>query len=238
MIELFNASIAMINLPFTVMLGLVVIYWLSVIVGVLDIESFDVDMDADIDLDVDVDVDVDVDADVDMDMDADADADVSGDGNVGIGRGVFSVLFSFLNIGEVPVMIILSVMVFWAWSFSILANYYLNPGHGGLTAFGLLIPNFLSSYLVTGIVTRPFRVFFRALHSEMVHTESMVDKAAVVVTSKITTDFGQVEIVTDGAPITLNARTENDEVILKKETVIIYDKDTKKDVYLVTRYDG
>ena len=83
--ELLEASISYVNFPFTVLLGLVLLYWITVIVGLLDLDLFDVDLDVDADVDVDVDVDV------------DAGADVPGVGGAGIAT------LRFFHVGTVPV---------------------------------------------------------------------------------------------------------------------------------------
>ena len=61
--ELLQACVSLANLPYTILLGLVLLYWVSVIVGVFDLDSGTPDMDADADLDMDADADVDMDAD-------------------------------------------------------------------------------------------------------------------------------------------------------------------------------
>ena len=61
MTELFQAALSAENIIYTLLLVLVLFYWLSVIAGGLDMNAFDIDLDVDADLDVDLDTDVDVD---------------------------------------------------------------------------------------------------------------------------------------------------------------------------------
>ncbi|HYW80462.1 MAG TPA: hypothetical protein VE890_12845, partial [Thermoguttaceae bacterium] len=73
MLELLQESIAPVNLPYTLALGLVMGYWALYLVGaigsdVLEFAGLDVDADVDVDVDADVDLDVDVDPDIDMDV--------------------------------------------------------------------------------------------------------------------------------------------------------------------------
>lgn len=51
MSELLNASTAWVNVPYTFALILVLLYWLSLIIGLVDIESFDLDVDGGGDVD-------------------------------------------------------------------------------------------------------------------------------------------------------------------------------------------
>ena len=68
-LELMRFSFDMVNLPFTVLLLVVMLYWGCVIAGAMDLDFFDIDADAEVDMDADVDVDVDADLDVDHDAD-------------------------------------------------------------------------------------------------------------------------------------------------------------------------
>ncbi|MEL6844757.1 MAG: hypothetical protein AAFP02_16220, partial [Bacteroidota bacterium] len=82
--DLFREAISGPNLLYTILLGFVLLYFLSVLLGALDLEFFEIELDADVDIDVDVDMD--------MDVDAEADADIGG-------GGMFVSVLSFLNIG-------------------------------------------------------------------------------------------------------------------------------------------
>jgi|LSQX01.3.fsa_nt_gb hypothetical protein len=52
MFELLKTSVTGVNLIPTVLLGLAVLYWLTVIIGALDIDLFDIDIDIDADVDL------------------------------------------------------------------------------------------------------------------------------------------------------------------------------------------
>ena len=57
--EVLQEALMPANLVFTVMLGIVIIYWIMVILGALDVDFLDIDFDSDVDVDADVDADVD-----------------------------------------------------------------------------------------------------------------------------------------------------------------------------------
>jgi hypothetical protein len=227
MVELMRASIALVNLPFTVLLVLVVIYWIGVIVGAADIGWLDTDLE--MDADVDLDVDVDLDADVDVDLDADADAEVD------TGAGVLRALLAFLNVGEVPVMVIVSVAVLVGWCLSVLSNHFVNPGRSLLFGLPLMAVNLVVSLLAAAVITRPLRRVFSRIDDPEAHA-TIVLRTGTVTTSEVNADFGQVEIPAKGAPITINARTTGDVVLKKGDTVIVYDEDKEKGIYFVEKY--
>ena len=55
MIELISIAFSPLNIVFTVLLILIVLYWITVILGVLDVDLFDIDFDTDVDVDAEVD---------------------------------------------------------------------------------------------------------------------------------------------------------------------------------------
>ena len=84
--EVLDASMAVVNLPYTVFLGLILLYWLAVIVGGLDLDLFNVEIDADVDVDTNM------------------DTAVSGLGGVGLA------VLQFFHVGTVPLMLLLSFL--------------------------------------------------------------------------------------------------------------------------------
>lgn len=71
--ELLNMATSHVNIILTFLLVFTLIYWLLMIIGLVDLESVDLDLDIDSDIDIDVDLDIDIDADVDVDLDVDTD---------------------------------------------------------------------------------------------------------------------------------------------------------------------
>ena len=49
--ELWSICVQGPNLPYTILLGFVLIYWLTVILGFLDLSTLDLDVDIDMDVD-------------------------------------------------------------------------------------------------------------------------------------------------------------------------------------------
>jgi len=193
------------NLPFTILLILIMLYWLFVIIGAIDLEFFDVDLSAD------------------GDMDA--------------GDSFFTSFMQLLKMGDAPIMAAVSIMALIAWTSSMVYNHYLNFDHQGWIAAGVIALIFLSSFFITIMITRLLNKIFGPFNSEKGEMQSSMYKMGTVLTSEVNPDFGQVEIQTHGAPVTINARTPDDLVFLKGEKVLVYDEDREKGVYFVDRYD-
>ena len=103
-----------------------VLYVLFLALGLVESSAsgdVDMDVDADLDADLDADFDADLDVDVDADLDADTDFDVaqdvthSGGGLVPVGNsGVLHSALSYIGIGKVPSVLMLSFCLIWGFS--------------------------------------------------------------------------------------------------------------------------
>lgn len=200
--EFLEACFSPWTLPFTVLLVLILLYWLLLIIGAVDLELFDSLV-----------------PDMEPDM-------------IEEGGSLFGPLLHWLGIGSVPVMILLSFFIFFGWALSLIANTAFNPA-GTATIGLLLLPlNFMISLFLAGLIARPFgRLFKPETHQRILYS------IGVATTSRVTADFGQVEIPARGAPIVINARTTGETVLHKGDKVIVYDKDDEKGIYYVEKYN-
>jgi len=142
-----------------------------------------------------------------------------------------------LKMGDAPIMAAVSIMALIAWTISMIYNHYLNFGYQGWIAAGVIAFNFIVSFFITVLIARLLNKFFGPFNSEEDTMQSCMYKMGTVITSEVNSTFGQVEIQTVGAPVTINARTPDDLVLLKGEKVLVYDEDKEKGVYFVDRYD-
>jgi hypothetical protein len=242
MIEVLLESVRLVNLPFTLLLGIVVIYWLLVTVGLLD---FDFHADAGGDFQADgggadahlPETDVHHSAElahstVEGTTDHEAASHKAAHGSVGVGW--FAHLLQFVNIGEVPVMIVLSVLALSLWISSMTVNHYLN-NHSVLRALLFLGPILVISAVITRYATMPLKRIFALLNREQDEYKSLIGQSCIVTTSEITRDFGQAQIETRGAPLLINVRAAEEEPLRKGETALVVREDKQKNVYYVVK---
>ncbi len=206
--ELLQESFLSVNLISTTLLILVIIYWLMVILGALDVELFDFDLDAD--------------ADADIDMDADIDS-----------PGFLRAVLEFFYIGEVPIMVLASIFILTSWVISVMGNYYLNPERGVLVGSGIAVGNLFVSIILTKIFSMPARKVFKMFDNDPNAPKKVIGRIGVVLTSQVSDKMGQVEIKTKGAPIVLNAKTEDGTVLKKGEEAIVVRQNEEKTLYYV-----
>lgn len=223
MLEFLSYCFQPVNLPFTVLLILVFVYWLTVMTGLLGADSFDIDLDTDFDADVDVDVDAD------------------GDSGQGVG-GLFNGVLHFLNLGDVPLMIIVSFFIVSMWAASLLGNFYLplwfGVEPGAMVAVMAFVPNLVLSVLLVKVLTTPLRSVFRSLKSGLKTRTEIVGKTCVITTSEVTGKFGQAEFsLEDGPPVRLNVRADPKEQLGKGDVALIVSHTAQGDTYQVVAYD-
>ncbi|MFK7775645.1 MAG: hypothetical protein AB8F94_26115 [Saprospiraceae bacterium] len=197
MTELFQAALSAENIIYTLLLVLVLFYWLSVIAGGLDMNSFEIDLDIDVDLDVD--------------------ADVDGAGGT---SGWLAGALHFFNFGKLPTMVILSFVILFAWMINVLLNHYM--GGGSLVfALILMLPNLFISLLLTKIITTPLIPVFKQLNTpeEDVDFVGMTCKLTVTANK---TKKGQAEVIHENRSLLIYVKVDDDvNEINKGEDAII-----------------
>jgi hypothetical protein len=215
MSDLLHVAFMPVNLLFTVLLLLVLVYWIMVILGALDFDFLDIDFDTD--------ADIDVDADVDMDIQ---------------GGGILRSLLEFFYVGEIPVMVLVSVFALCAWVVSVLGNYYLNPGNSMLLAAPILVGNLIVSCVLVKIAAVPMRKIFKSFETDPNATRNVMGRICKIVTTEVTNErIGQGEIQSKGAPVLLNVMAEGDHVFHKDDEALIVGQNKETGVYMIAPVD-
>lgn len=209
--EFFDRLLTWPTLPFTALLLLMTVYWLVVSLGFLAFDAIDLDFDFDADIDVDP----------------------------GAHASLLDIGFlplKWLNLGSVPLMIWGSVFTLTAW---VIARW-LNTGNAHeefifASDTQIILRDGLIAAIATKFLTNPMRGMFD--FEEPNRLETLLGQTVRVTTSEVTEAFGEVEYITDGAPLRLNARCANG-TLSKNEAGQItgYDPDTR--VYFIEPVSG
>ena len=234
--EFLQACVSPVNLVLSVLLGLCLLYWILVVFGFLATETFDLDADLDADVDADADLDLETDVDADADVDMDTDAEVAGHGG-GIGGAGLAVL-RFMNVGDAPLMVVLTVLVLVMWIISVSAYEWIG-GWSLLLQFAMLVPVFLVAAALTKLLTQPVKHIFRRMREEeraQQHLD-LLGKMCRVVSNEATESYGQAEFATDGAPLLLNVRLSEGAAALNRgDEAVIVSHDRNRNVYIIRAF--
>ena len=176
----------------------------------------------------------DVDADVDMDADIDADADV--DADTGSQGTSFSDVFGFLNVGRVPLMIVLmSLFVTWG-IFGLIANALLNIPETPNRVWISCIIAFFCCFLGTRYISIALSKLFPE-SEKAISDVQLLGLRGRVISGQITTTFGTARVqVPDGPELTVSCRVEPDGITpVKGDTVILINYDRTKRIFDVKK---
>ncbi|MCP4149572.1 MAG: DUF1449 family protein [bacterium] len=229
MLETLKIAITGINLLPTILLVLVLIYWLIMILGLIDMDHFHI---GDADVDVDLDVDADAHADVHGDLHGDMDAGASVHGH----PGFFHSTLIFLNFAHVPSMIIISILVLLMWTFMMLANVF-PIVVGGWIAGLLLIPGLLLSAVFTKWITTPLVKLFKRVEANIDEGADTIGRVCILLKDLQPGRLGQAELKADGKHLVINVKTTKESGFLKGESALIVDKDKKKNFFNIVEFN-
>ena len=200
----------------TVPLGVVVLFWLVSLLGLVGVDSLDFD------------------ADVDADVDADLDAHAHG----GFLKGVADLL----QIGSVPITIVGSTLVVAGWASSFLLDFLagemlravVTPIGFGAAAMVLTL---IVAVLVTGFAVRPLAPLFEV--STIRGASHLVGHVAEVTSGKVTASFGTARMrAPDGSSdLTLNIVGKDGYSYSRGTSVTIVGYDAATNTYTVVPLD-
>ncbi|MFI4860417.1 MAG: hypothetical protein ACIAXF_07025 [Phycisphaerales bacterium JB063] len=209
MTEFLHAIMSPVNFALTVLMCCLVLYWLVVMIGMADLDFLDFD--------------------VDVDTDVDVDADVASGGGHG-----FMTLLKFFNVGEVPLMILLSVFVMMLWLVGVLTKMWFGDWSLPVTLLAL-IPMVVGCLLLTKLMTHPLRRLFEQLERDAnAGKVDVMGQRCKVVSAVVDERHGQAEIETGGSPLRISVKVPAGGAPLERgdEIVVVADRD-EKGVYTV-----
>ena len=210
MTELLQAAVLPPNLVATGLLVVVLLYWLTVIVGLLDFKTADLHLGGH------------------LEMHADGAHLPSGDSDWLNGA------LAFFNLGRIPLMVFVSFVVLPLWVGSILTNYY-TGNTSLLRGLVFLLPLLVGSILLAKFLTLPFVKLFAALEKNHDGGAVALGKVCTVLLPATTEHLGQASVHIDGAPLMLNVRALSG-ALAKGETALVIDYDAQRRCYLIEAY--
>ncbi|NDV96335.1 hypothetical protein D0T84_15640 [Dysgonomonas sp. 521] len=219
------------NAVMTVIMAVLMVYWLFVFISGAGLEDLDLGFDFDVDIDV---PDVDLDADVDVDSDVDSsepDKDVSTEKE----PGFFMKFLNFMNVGKVPFMLILSTFKFIVWIGSLITTSLVNVTTWGLWSVLILIPLGFIGLFFTKAATNPMVKLFKEIGYKGEEEIDFLGRAGKMLSNIKDTKIGTAEFLVDGNPIKLNVMSIDGEEIRYGDYVIIADESDDRKIYYVSK---
>jgi hypothetical protein len=225
--ELVEASLQFPTVVFTIVLGIVLVYWLFVLLGALDIDLFGGDVH------VDVAGAAKGIGDVltggakggaealhgHVDAGADVDGDLDGGG-----------LWHGLGLGDVPVTISVSLIVMLSWCGSLLVMHYV-AGTAGWQRAVVLVVAIIIALPIAGLLVRPLAPVFAVKEGKS--NADYIGHACTITTGSVDDSFGQATVEDGATVLVIQVRCEPRGKLARGDTALIIEFDQAREAYVV-----
>ena len=196
---------------YTVLIGVLVVFWLFAIIGALDIDIISFDSDVDLGINVDADIEV--------------------PGFVG--------LLHTLGFTGVPVTIVLTILIFLAWIFTYIVSAYLIPMlptvlFRVLVGTVTLIGSFILAVPITTKIVSPLRKL--AMQNRAKSNKDYLGGICKITSQTVDEEFGQGEIDNKAAGIIVRIRAASPNEMKKGDIVRPISYDEKDNVFHVVSH--
>lgn len=228
MTALHDAALTMPTVVFTVLLGLVLLYWLTFLFGLLDLEIFDSLLDF-----------------LEGLFGGATEAAVEGvaEGLLeGATEGLADDNAGCFGLGGVPLAITGTFLTFFGWCFSLAGTWLaatvpLLAGGGLVLTLGIGAVALIASVGATGLAIRPFRKLFHI--APVTHRRDLVGRTCKVTTLEVDGTFGQAEVLDDeGVELLIQVRSlEPSPDLVRHARALIYEYDSAKEIFFIVPFD-
>lgn len=227
--ELVVASLQFPTVVFTIALGIVIVYWLFVLIGALDIDLFGGDVDVDVSGAAKGIGDVLTGGakggaealhagDAGGEVGGDADGDLDGGG-----------LWHVLGLGDVPVTISVSLITVLAWVGSLLAMHTL--GIGGWLTLVVLVVAVVVALPIAALLIRPIAPVFAVKEGKS--NADYVGHLCTVTTGRVDNSFGQATVEDGGTVLDIAVRCDRPGQLTRGDKALIIEFDAERQAYIV-----
>lgn len=194
---------------YTALLGVVMIYWMLAIIGVVDFEQSGIEVDLDHDM------------------------DLHADGTDLTSLAGYVVAF---GLNGVPFSIVVSLIVLFSWLFTGLFAEYLLPLVPTeflqvIVGTLVMVAAFCLSIPMTARVVRPLRKIFVSHNARSNH--SLVGQRCKVLTQSVNENFGRAEIADGGARLNIRVWAETPNSLARGSLALIVEYDESSGHYLI-----
>lgn len=207
MTSFYDAATSFPTIVYTTLLGVVMVYWVLALIGIVDFDSGHLEIDST--------------------LHADANADDVGD---------LAGYLVALGLNGIPFSVVLTLLVLFSWTATCLAGMWLLPLVptsllrllGGVAilpvAFALALP-------LTARLIRPMRGLF-VTHTA-ISNAALVGQTCRVLTSSVDEKFGRAEVATRGAGLNIRVWAETPNTLVKGSIARILEHDEAGERYLI-----
>ncbi|WP_405350776.1 hypothetical protein [Nonlabens sp. Asnod3-H03] len=231
----FNILFSEVNITLTVLLIILILYWLATM-----ITGIDFDLDVDVDIDVDIDADVDLDTGIEggnMDFQDVANAEVDREHVVNKRTRklkwwqVFLIYFNFVGL---PFMFTFTFWIFLWWMISVLTTS-ITGSYDNTFGFVIVLAAFIPALILTKVITTPFKSFFKNLNKDGDKAVDFLGREALLLSSISGDKLGNAEVMADGNLMSIYVKSLDGSELRFRESVLIIKQSDDKNYFLVSK---
>ncbi len=202
------------NTIMTILSGFSLIYWLFILFSG---DGIDLGFDSDLDVDSEM-------GDV-KDVDSPDNPE----------PGFFAKAMDFINVGKVPIMVIVTMFKFIGWIITIISSIFFEFAKWGAWSVLVLIPVFIVTYFLMHWFTKPLVKFYHNLGYKGEDSIDFMGRIGKMKSSISDEKYGSAEFYINGDVIRLNVISKDGEKIGYDETVIIINESKDKKLFYVKK---
>lgn len=166
--------------------------------------------------------------------DADVDLGDGGDDS-GEGHGVLAAVMSALHLRSVPATVVLSLIITFSWLVCVVSMQVVTrlvPGlASALLSAIVLLASFVLALPLTSLAARPLARVFGHKHAPA--RSDIIGRTCVVRTGSVSAKFGEATLPDGGAGLVIRVRVEDGKQLGRGEQALIVDYDAERESYLV-----
>lgn len=201
---------------FTILLGVVVLYWLSAALGLVDLDVLDMDL-----------------------PDMDGHLSASAPPEQGFAE-TFAGFLLKLGLNGVPVTIVITFLTIFAWLVSYYASYFFLAlfGYGWLrylVGLPIIIGALYIAVIVTAQLIKPLRKFFVKIDQHV--EKKILGQVAIVRSSKVDAFSGEANFDDGGAGLIVKVRAFGEKHFVRGDRVVLLEYLPERHLYRVVSED-
>lgn len=247
MTEFLTAILSFPTVVFTVLLIVVVLYWLMVIIGAIGVDVLHIGeaaggkiegmlggaVEGKIEGVVGGAVEAKIEGMASGAAEAAAGKVEGATGQIGGGGG----FLAMLGFGKVPATVVISSLVLWSWALCLtLVTGGADLGLGALVidTVAPFVAVFLAGAL-TGLIVRMLGRFL--VHHEPLHRRDLVGKLCTISTGRVDAGFGQAIVDEAGTDLTIDVRCDPPNALSRRSRAVVVAYDAEHNTYTVEAYE-
>lgn len=152
--------------------------------------------------------------------------------------GFFDQVWNFINVGKVPLMVIVTLFKFVSWIITILSTTALGLGKLGIWSVLILIPIFIITYFLMHYLTKPFVKLYHNLGYKGDDPIDYLGRTGKMKSTIENQKYGSAEFYINGDVIRLNVVSQDGTKIeYDAEVQIVNESNDKKIFYVKKEYN-